>query len=111
MRAAAGAIAIQYLVRNDGERPSSGWRAAAVSISGIIGWIGLLAPHVARALVGPDFARLLPAALLLGSGCLVAVETLARTSAPIEVPLGILTAAIGAPFFLWLLLTGRPAWR
>lgn len=85
--------------------------AAAVSISGIIGWIGLLVPHVARALAGPDFARLLPAALMLGGGYLVAVDTLARTMAPIEVPLGILTAAIGAPFFLWLLLTARQAWR
>lgn len=85
--------------------------AAAVSISGIVGWIGLLVPHVARALVGPDFSRLLPAALMLGGGYLVAVDTLARTIAPIEVPLGILTAAIGAPFFLWLLLTARQAWR
>ncbi len=85
--------------------------AAAVSISGIIGWIGLLVPHVARALAGPDFARLLPAALLLGGGYLVAVDVLARTIAPIEVPLGILTAAIGAPFFLWLLLTARQGWR
>jgi iron complex transport system permease protein len=85
--------------------------AAAVSISGIIGWIGLLVPHVARALAGPDFARLLPAALMLGGGYLVAVDTLARTMAPIEVPLGILTAAIGAPFFLWLLLTARQGWR
>lgn len=85
--------------------------AAAVSISGIIGWIGLLVPHVARALAGPDFARLLPAALMLGGGYLVAVDTLARTIAPIETPLGILTAAIGAPFFLWLLLTARQGWR
>jgi iron complex transport system permease protein len=85
--------------------------AAAVSISGIIGWIGLLVPHVARTLVGPDFARLLPATLMLGGGYLVAIDTLARTMAAIEVPLGILTAAIGAPFFLWLLLAARRGWR
>ena len=85
--------------------------AAAVSISGIVGWIGLLVPHVARSLAGPDFSRLLPMALMLGGGYLVAVDTLARTLAPIEVPLGILTAAIGAPFFLWLLLAGRQGWR
>lgn len=84
--------------------------AAAVSISGIVGWIGLLVPHVARSLAGPDFARLLPASLMLGGGYLVAVDTLARTMAPIEVPLGILTAAIGAPFFLWLLLRARQGW-
>ncbi|MDQ8700847.1 iron ABC transporter permease [Hyphomicrobium sp. LHD-15] len=85
--------------------------AAAVSISGIIGWIGLLVPHVARMLVGPDFSRLLPTALLLGGGYLVAVDTLARSIADIEVPLGILTAALGAPFFLWLLMTARFSWR
>lgn len=85
--------------------------AAAVSISGIVGWIGLLVPHVARSLAGPDFARLLPVALMLGGGYLVAVDTLARCLAATEVPLGILTAAIGAPFFLWLLLAARQEWR
>lgn len=84
---------------------------AAVSISGIIGWIGLLVPHVARMLVGPEFSRLLPASLLLGGGYLVGVDTLARTMAAIEIPLGVLTAAIGAPFFLYLLMTTRRAWQ
>lgn len=77
--------------------------AAAVSLTGIIGWIGLVIPHVARLLVGPNFARLLPASLLLGGGFLVATDTLARTAANIELPLGILTALVGAPFFLFLL--------
>lgn len=77
--------------------------AAAVSLTGIIGWVGLVVPHVARLLVGPEFSRLLPASLLLGGGFLVAADTLARTVAPIEVPLGILTALVGAPFFLFLL--------
>lgn len=85
--------------------------AAAVSISGIVGWIGLLIPHVARMLVGPDFSRLLPAALMLGGGYLVGVDTVARSVAEIEVPLGVLTAAIGAPFFLWLLMSVRHGWR
>jgi len=85
--------------------------AAAVSITGIIGWIGLLVPHVARLLVGPEFARLMPATLMLGAGYLLAVDTLARTIATIEVPLGILTAALGAPFFLWLLATARRGWQ
>jgi iron complex transport system permease protein len=85
--------------------------AAAVSISGIIGWIGLLVPHVARVLAGPNFSKLLPASLLLGGGYLVAVDTLARSMAEIEVPLGILTAAIGAPFFIWLLMTTRRGWQ
>ena len=77
--------------------------AAAVSLTGIIGWIGLVIPHVARLLVGPNFARLLPASLLLSGGCLGATDTLARTAANIELPLGILTALVGAPFFLFLL--------
>ena len=84
--------------------------AAVVSISGVIGWIGLLVPHFARLLVGPDFGRLLPVAMLLGSAYLLAVDTLARTLAPIEIPLGVLTAVIGAPFFLWLLATSRREW-
>ncbi|MCJ2080365.1 iron ABC transporter permease [Methylobacterium sp. J-090] len=84
--------------------------AAAVSVTGVIGWIGLLVPHVARLLVGPDFRRLLPASLMLGAGYLLAVDIVARTLAPVEVPLGILTALIGAPFFLWLLASGRRGW-
>lgn len=84
--------------------------AAAVSITGIIGWVGLVTPHVARLLVGPDFTRLLPASLMLGAGFLVGADALARTIAPIEVPLGILTALVGAPFFLWLLATVRRGW-
>ncbi len=84
--------------------------AAAVSLTGIIGWVGLVVPHVARLLVGPEFSRLLPASLLLGGGFLVTTDTLARTIAGIEVPLGILTALVGAPFFLFLLArTGRTA--
>lgn len=85
--------------------------AAAVSISGVIGWIGLLAPHVARALVGPDFARLLPASIMLGGGCLVGVDLIARNAASIEIPLGVLTAGLGAPFFLYLLATAARGWR
>lgn len=81
--------------------------AAAVSMTGVIGWIGLIVPHVARLLVGPDYRRLLPASLALGAGYLLAVDLIARTAATIEVPLGILTALVGAPFFLWLLAAGR----
>lgn len=84
--------------------------SAAVSVSGIVGWIGLLVPHLARALVGPDFTRLLPASLLLGAGYLVLMDTLARNAASIEIPLGILTAAVGAPFFLWLLVKSARGW-
>jgi iron complex transport system permease protein len=85
--------------------------AASVSISGVIGWIGLVIPHIARMLVGPDFRRLLPASMMLGAAFLLLVDILARTIAQIEVPLGILTAALGAPFFIWLLASGRRGWQ
>jgi len=85
--------------------------AASVSIAGVIGWIGLVIPHIARMLVGPDFRKLLPASMLLGATFLLIVDILARTIASIEVPLGILTAAIGAPFFLFLLAGGRRGWQ
>jgi iron complex transport system permease protein len=84
--------------------------ASAVAISGIIGWVGLLIPHAARMLVGPDFGRLLPLAMLLGAGFLLAVDTLCRTLATIEVPPGVLTALIGTPFFLWLFALSRRPW-
>jgi iron complex transport system permease protein len=84
--------------------------ASVVAISGVIGWVGLVIPHIARMLVGPSFDRLLPTAMLLGASYLLLVDTLARTIARIEVPIGILTAVIGAPFFLWLLARGREGW-
>jgi iron complex transport system permease protein len=84
--------------------------ASVVAISGVIGWVGLVIPHIARMLVGPSFDRLLPTAMLLGGSYLLLVDTLARTMARIEVPIGILTAILGAPFFLWLLMRGREGW-
>jgi iron complex transport system permease protein len=84
--------------------------AGIVATSGIIGWVGLVVPHLARALVGPDFPRLLPAAALLGGGYLLFIDTLARVAAPVEIPLGILTAVIGTPFFIWLLASMQRTW-
>jgi iron complex transport system permease protein len=84
--------------------------ASVVAISGVIGWIGLMMPHIARMLVGPNFARTLPAAMLLGAAFMLAVDTLARTMARVETPIGILTAVVGAPFFLWLLARGKRSW-
>ncbi len=85
--------------------------AAVVSISGVIGWVGLLIPHFARLAVGPDFARLLPAAILLGATYMLGVDTLARSIARTEVPLGVLTAFLGTPLFVWLLATTRRSWQ
>ena len=80
----------------------------AVAVAGGIGFVGLMLPHVARMLVGPDHRRMLPVAALLGASFLVLVDLLARTvQAPAELPLGIFTAAVGAPFFLWLLTSTR----
>ena len=84
--------------------------SASVAAAGIIGWVGLIVPHLARALVGPDFARLLPASAMLGAGYLLFIDTIARTAASIEIPLGILTAVIGTPFFIWLLASVQRTW-
>lgn len=78
--------------------------SAAVSTSGIIGFIGLVVPHIVRLLAGPDHRFLLPASALCGAILLIGADTLARTIiAPIELPVGIITALMGAPFFLYLL--------
>jgi iron complex transport system permease protein len=84
--------------------------SASVAAAGIIGWVGLVVPHIARTLVGPDFARLVPAAALLGGGFLLLIDTLARNMTAIEVPLGVLTALIGTPFFVWLLASMSKTW-
>ena len=81
---------------------------AAVSISGVIGFVGLVVPHLLRLLIGPAHHLLLPAAALLGAMLLVVADSIARTlAAPAELPIGIVTAVIGAPFFLYLLLRQR----
>ncbi len=78
--------------------------AAAVAVSGVIGFVGLIVPHVMRLVVGPDHRVLLPTSALAGASFLVATDAIAR-SGPAEVPVGIVTAAFGAPFFLYLLRT------
>ena len=81
---------------------------AAVAFAGLIGFVGLVVPHVMRLLVGPDHRRLMPVSVLGGAALLVASDTLARTLvAPAELPIGVLTAFLGAPFFLWLVLRSR----
>lgn len=78
----------------------------SVANAGVIGFVGIVAPHTIRLLVGPDNRLLLPAAALLGGVLLVGADSLARILvAPAELPIGVITSAIGAPFFLWLLLT------
>lgn len=77
--------------------------ACIISVSGIVGWVGLIIPHLTRMLVGADHKILLPSSFLLGSIFLLIVDTVARTLASIEIPLGILTSVIGAPLFIYFL--------
>ncbi len=84
--------------------------AVAVSVSGIIGWVGLIIPHLARMLVGPDHRALLPASLALGAVYLLLIDDIARLATAAEIPLGILTAVVGAPVFAYLLRRTKGAW-
>jgi len=84
--------------------------ASAVAVAGIIGFVGLVAPHVVRLLVGPDYRRLLPLVALVGAAFLILADLGARTLVePGEVPVGVVTAVVGAPFFLFLLRRQRKA--
>jgi iron complex transport system permease protein len=81
---------------------------ASVAVSGGIGFIGIVVPHLLRLLIGPDNRYLLPASALLGASALLVADAISRTIvAPAELPIGIVTAAVGGPFFLWILLRRR----
>lgn len=80
--------------------------ASAVSVSGMIGWVGLVIPHMMRRIAGSDYRYLMPASILGGGIFLLAVDHISRTVSAAGIPIGILTAFIGAPFFLWL-ITGK----
>ena len=77
--------------------------AAAVSVSGLIGWVGLVIPHLCRRYVGNDYRKLLPASMLFGAAFLLLVDNISRNLLAVEIPIGILTAFIGAPFFIYLM--------
>jgi len=86
--------------------------SAVVAIAGVIGWVGLVIPHMARMVVGPDHRRLLPASALIGAMYLLVVDDLARAATMAEIPLGIITAIIGAPVFAYLLRkTQAKGWK
>lgn len=81
---------------------------ASVAVSGGIGFVGIVVPHLLRLVIGPDNRYLLPASALLGAVVLLLADSISRTLvAPAEFPIGIVTAAVGAPFFLWILMRGR----
>jgi iron complex transport system permease protein len=81
--------------------------AASVSVSGLIGWVGLMAPHLARKLVGNNYRHLMPASMLTGALFLLVVDNVSRNLLLTEIPIGILTAVVGAPFFIWLISRKR----
>ncbi len=80
--------------------------AASVAVSGMISWVGLIIPHLCRMLFGQDYRRILPASVLLGASFLMLVDNVARNLITSEIPIGILTSFIGAPLFIYLILTG-----
>jgi len=84
--------------------------ASAVCMCGIIGWIGLVIPHIGRLIAGPDNKRLMPVCVLVGGAFMIAVDTIARTVTETEIPLGVLTSIIGAPIFASLLLRRDTGW-
>ena len=77
--------------------------AASVCVTGMTGWVGLVIPHLCRMLVGADYRRLIPASMLMGASFLLIVDDVARLATTAEIPIGILTAFVGAPFFLYLI--------
>ncbi|NLC39789.1 MAG: iron ABC transporter permease, partial [Clostridiaceae bacterium] len=81
--------------------------ATSIAVSGMIGWISLVMPHFSRLLVGSDFRRLLPSSMLMGSCFLLIVDNISRLTFTAEIPLGILTSLVGAPFYLYLLMSRR----
>jgi iron complex transport system permease protein len=84
--------------------------SSAVSLSGMIGFVGLVIPHITRLWTGPNHSSLLPISIFTGGTFLLVIDDAARCAFPVEVPLGILTSFVGAPFFLYLLMKGRKSW-
>ncbi|MGD0970933.1 MAG: iron ABC transporter permease [Desulfobaccales bacterium] len=86
--------------------------AAAVSVSGIIGWVGLMIPHIVRMAVGPDHRRVIPLSMAAGASFLALSDTVARSTASGEIPVGIITTLAGAPFFIYLMKKGgQESWK
>ena len=84
--------------------------ASSVAFCGIVGWVGLIVPHIARSIVGANFNALLPASMLIGALFLLIVDTIARCAMASEIPLGIITSLIGAPVFIYLLYQSKKGW-
>ena len=85
--------------------------SCSVAVSGIVGWIGLVVPHLARALVGPNYRVLLPASMVIGSAFLLVVDDIARLLLTVEIPIGILTSILGVPFFVVIFRHNMRGWK
>ena len=84
--------------------------SCTVAVAGVVGWVGLVIPHLARAVVGPNYRRLLPTSILIGAAYLLAVDDIARNLTAVEIPIGILTATLGVPFFLVIFRRNMRGW-
>lgn len=84
--------------------------AASVAAAGMVGWVGLVIPHLSRMIVGPNYRQLLPASLLIGAIFMLVIDDVCRCLLSLEIPLSVATAIIGAPFFIYLLIKGKRTW-
>lgn len=84
--------------------------ASSVAIAGVIGWVGLVIPHLGRAIVGPNYRVLLPTTMAIGAGFLLLVDDIARMAMSVEIPIGILTAILGVPFFIFIFRRNTRGW-
>lgn len=84
--------------------------AVSVGMAGVIGWVGLVIPHLSRCFTGPDFRRLLPVSILLGAAYLLAIDDICRTLSAAEIPLGVVTALLGTPVFAWFMVKEKVNW-
>lgn len=84
--------------------------ALTVSISGIIGWVGIVVPHLARMIVGPDFRKLIPASLSLGICYMLLIDDICRTATSSEIPIGVITGIVGVPLFLYFIYKRKVNW-
>jgi len=85
--------------------------STSVAVAGIVGWIGLVIPHLARAVVGPNYRVLLPASIAMGAAYLLLVDDIARLMSSVEIPIGILTAILGVPFFVVIFRRNMRGWK
>lgn len=84
--------------------------ALSVSVAGVVGWVGIVVPHLARVLVGPDFRVLLPVSVSLGASYLILIDGICRTLTASEIPLGVVTGIVGAPLFIYFIYKRRVNW-